>query len=402
MSIGGSRVDSALQKQWAQTMLGNYGLPRIELTHGRGAQVWDRLGNQYTDLIAGIAVSALGHGDPRIVHAATEQVQKLAHTSNLFAHEPGLLLARRLLELSHSQGRVLFTQDGATANEAALKLARLHGRSLSPQREAIVATNGSFHGRTMGALAVTGSAAKREPFAPFGFDVRFIDFGDTTQLVVIDESVAAVIIEPVQGEGGVVVPPAGYLAAVRAACDAAGAMLIVDEVQSGIGRTGEWFASIGQGVRPDVITLAKGLAGGFPLGAVIVEPQYIEVLKPGDHGTTFGGNPVSCAVALAVIDAIESDGLLTHVRTESEWLMAQLSALSLPNVQQIRGSGLWLGIVFSSHIASAVESAAFEAGFLVNAVKPDVLRLAPPLNVSRAELQSFVEALPRLISEVAA
>ena len=397
-----SRADAVTAARWGAVMLGNYGTPRIELSHGSGAQVWDRQGNQYTDLLAGIAVSTLGHGDPRIVAAVTSQAAQLAHCSNFYAHEPGLLLAERLLKLADSRGRVLFTQDGATANEAALKLARRYGLQLDPSggKQVVVAMNGGFHGRTMGALAVTGNPAKRDPFAPFGIEVKFLDYGDFAALSAVDASVAAVIAEPIQGEGGMVVPPPGYLAAVRRACDDAQALLIVDEVQSGIGRTGNWFASIAQGVRPDLLTLAKGLAGGLPLGAVIVEPQFADVLKPGDHGTTFGGNPVSCAAALAVLDAIEADGLLEHVQELGERLAERLHRLRLPRIREVRGAGLWLGIRFDADIAAAVEQAAFEAGFLVNAVKADVLRLAPPLNITWAELDGFVRELPRILEEV--
>lgn len=396
-----SRVDAALGDRWESVMLGNYGTPRVELTHGKGAQVWDRLGNQYTDLLAGIAVSTLGHADPRITAAVAEQVAALAHCSNLYAHEPGLRLAERLLQLAGSEGRVLFTQDGATANEAALKLARRYGWQQDPSggKQVIVAMRGSFHGRTMGALAVTGNPAKRDPFEPFGIEVRFLDYGDFRALEQVDAAVAAVIVEPIQGEGGMVVPPPGYLAAVRSACDAAGALLIVDEVQSGIGRTGHWFAAIAQGVRPDLLTLAKGLAGGLPLGAVLVEPAHRDVLQAGEHGTTFGGNPVSCAAALAVLDAISADGLLAHVQEVGEWFAERVHRLRSPEIKEVRGAGLWFGIQFRSDIAAAVEKAAFEAGFLVNAVKPSVLRLAPPLNIPRAELDAFADVLPTLIEE---
>lgn len=387
-----------LASEWNAAMLGNYGTPRVELSHGKGAYVWDVDGNRYLDLIGGIAVSTLGHGDERLAKAISDQAATLLHTSNLYAHRPGLRLAHKLLAIAQFDGRVLFTQDGATANEAALKLVRRWGQAQSPQRTRIIAMNAGFHGRTMGALAVTGNPAKREPFAPFGIDVQFVDYGDIDALkAALDSSVTAVIVEPIQGEGGVNVPPSGYLVDVAQATRANGSLLIVDEIQSGIGRSGDWFMSQAQGVKPDLMTLAKGLAGGLPLGAVLVSAQLSDVLKPGDHGTTFGGNPVSCAAALAVIDAIEADHLLEHVRQLGTWLHQAIRQLEIPQVKEVRGRGLWIAIAFDAPIASAVELAALKSGFLVNAVKPDAIRLAPPLVVSQDELRSFVEELRGLV-----
>jgi acetylornithine aminotransferase len=309
-----------------------------------------------------------------------------------------------LLALADSQGKVFFAQDGATANEAALKLARRHGLSVAPDgsKQVFVAAHNGFHGRTMGSLAVTGNPAKRDPFGPFGYEVRFVDFGDVDALTsAMDSSVCALILEPIQGEGGLNVPPPGYLEAARNLATTFNAVFIADEVQSGIGRTGSWFASHAQGVRPDIITLAKGLGGGLPIGAMIVEPAFVDVLKPGDHGTTFGGSPISTRAALAVIDVIENDGLLAHVEMASDWLFQNILGLDHPAIQTVRGRGLWLAIVLTADNAAAVELAALEAGFLVNAVKPNAIRLAPPLNISVEELATFVAALPAILDRAA-
>jgi acetylornithine aminotransferase len=311
----------------------------------------------------------------------------LAHTSNLAIHDPGVRLAERLLELVGADGRVFFANSGAEANECAVKLARLHGRAGG--RLEIVAAHNSFHGRTLGALSITGNAAKREPFAPLPGPVTFVDYGDASALRnAVTEQTAAVVLEPTLGEGGVVPAPPGYLAAARAACDAVGALLIVDEVQSGIGRTGHWFASLAEGVRPDVITLAKGLGGGLPIGACIGLGPAGHLFRGGDHGSTFGGNPVSCAAALAVLDTIADEHLLDDVKRVGEHLAHGLSELG-----PVRGSGLWRGLVLSGDRAGAVETAARERGLLVNAVKPDVIRLAPPLILTEADVD---EALPLL------
>jgi acetylornithine aminotransferase len=298
-----------------------------------------------------------------------------------------VLLAERLLELVDADGRVFFANSGAEANECAVKLARLHGRASG--RVEIVAAHKSFHGRTLGALSITGNAAKREPFAPLPGPVTFVDYGDASALEAsVTEQTAAVVLEPALGEGGVVPAPPGYLAAARAACDAVGALLIVDEVQSGIGRTGHWFASIAEGVRPDVITLAKGLGGGLPIGACIGLGPAGALFEPGAHGSTFGGNPVSCAAALAVLDTIADQHLLDDVKRVGEYLGRELEKLGAA-----RGSGLWRALVLTGHRAGAVETAARERGLLVNAVKPDVIRLAPPLILTEADVD---EALPKL------
>jgi acetylornithine/N-succinyldiaminopimelate aminotransferase len=392
-----------LAARWDAVMMPNYGTPKVALARGEGCTVWDVDGRPYLDLVGGIAVSSLGHAHPAVVEAVSRQVATLAHTSNLAIHEPGVRLAERLLGLLGVEGRVFFCQDGATANEAALKLVRRHGWTSDPSggRLTVVATEGGFHGRTFGALAVTGLPAKREPFEPLPGPVRFVPYGDADALAeAVDESVAAVILETTLGEGGVVVPPEGYLAAARTACDAAGALLVVDEVQSGIGRTGAWFASTAQGVRPDVVTLAKGLAGGLPLGACIGLGPAGELFAAGDHGSTFGGNPVSCAAALAVIDTIEAEDLLTHVKTVGEHLAAALDSVEQPLLADHRGLGLWRALELTDPVAAELEAAARGAGFLVNAVRPDTIRLAPPLVLSVEEADSFLAALPGILDLV--
>lgn len=389
----------ALRKRFEAAMMVNYGTPPLALARGEGSRVWDVDGNRYLDLIGGIAVSALGHAHPAIVDAVTSQVAKIAHTSNLFVHEPGVRLAEKLLGLLHAdggRGRVFFCNSGTEANEAALKLVR---RRQGPGRPVIVAAEHSFHGRTMGALAITGKDSIREPFGPFGFEVRWVEYGNAAALSeAVDSTVAAVFLEPTQGEGGVIGAPAGYLAAARAACDAAGALLVLDEIQSGIGRTGVWFAHQAEGVLPDVLTLAKGLGGGLPIGACVGFGDSSTALAKGDHGSTFGGNPIACAAALAVLETIESEDILASVKTVGESLANGIDAIEHPLLGGVRGSGLWLAAVLTADRAPAVYVAAQQAGFLVNAVQPDAIRLAPPLVLTQPEADEFVAALPALLT----
>jgi acetylornithine/N-succinyldiaminopimelate aminotransferase len=389
----------ALRARFEAAMMLNYGTPPLAIARGEGSRVWDADGNRYLDLIAGIAVSALGHAHPAIVEAVTAQAGKVAHTSNLFVHEPGVLLAEKLLSLLHAEARVFFCNSGTESVEAALKVVR---RKQGPGRPVIVAADHGFHGRTMGALAITGKESIRAPFAPFGFDVRFVDYGDAAALRgAVDETVAAVVLEPTQGEGGVIPAPAGYLAAARQACDDAGALLVLDEIQSGIGRTGVWFAHQAEGVTPDVMTLAKGLGGGLPIGATIGFGEAGAALQAGDHGSTFGGNPIACAAALAVLDTIERDGILENVKAVGETLASGIAAIDHPLLTGVRGSGLWLAAVLSEAKAPAVNAAARDAGFLVNAVQPDAVRLAPPLILTQAEAAEFVGALPAILTQAA-
>jgi acetylornithine/N-succinyldiaminopimelate aminotransferase len=384
-----------LQEKYAASMMLTYGMPPVALARGSGCTVWDVDGNRYLDLIGGIAVSALGHAHPALIEAVTEQVGKLAHVSNLFLHERQVELAVRLIRLLGVDGRVFFGNSGAEANEAAIKLVR---RAQGAERPVIVAAEGSFHGRTMGALSLTGKSSIRAPFEPFGIDVRFVPFGDAAALEeAVRPDCAAVFLEPVLGEGGVVPGPAGYLKAARAACDQAGALLVVDEVQSGIGRTGEWFAHSREGVTPDVLTLGKGLGGGLPIGACVGIGKCGSALGKGDHGSTFGGNPVACAAALAVLDTIERDGLLANATTVGARLAAGIEPLGHPLVAGVRGTGLWLAIVLAQPVATAVAATAQRAGFLVNAAQPDAVRLAPPLILTAAEADAFTGALPAIL-----
>ncbi len=385
----------ALQKRFAAAIMPNYGLPPVAISRGTGCLVWDPDGREYLDLIAGIAVSSLGHAHPAIIEAVSRQVAEVAHTSNLFLHEREIELAERLLALLHADGRVFFANSGAEANEAAIKLVR---RCQGPGRPVFVAAEGGFHGRTMGALALTGKASIREPFGPFGLTVRFVPFGDAGALAAaVDADVAGVFLEPALGESGVVPAPAGYLRAARAACDQAGALLVLDEIQSAIGRTGAWFAHQSEGIRPDVLTLAKGLGGGLPIGACIGLGASGTGFAKGDHGSTFGGNPVACAAALAVLEVIERDGLLAHVTQVGEQLVASVEAVRHPLVAGVRGRGLWLAIVLTAEVAAKVEEAARQAGFLVNAVQPDAIRLAPPLILSAGQARQFADALPAIL-----
>jgi acetylornithine/N-succinyldiaminopimelate aminotransferase len=390
----------ALRQRFEAAMMVNYGTPPVALARGEGSRVWDADGNRYLDLIAGIAVSALGHAHPAIVDAVTAQVGRIAHTSNLFLHEPEVQLAEKLLALlqaeAHGGARVFFCNSGTEANEAALKLVR---RQQGKERPVIVAADHSFHGRTMGPLAVTGKESIREPFGPYGYQVRWVEYGDADALrAAVDDQTAAVILEPTLGEGGVIPAPAGYLAVARAACTEAGALLVLDEIQSGIGRTGVWFAHQAEGVTPDVLTLAKGLGGGLPIGACIGFGPSATALKTGDHGSTFGGNPIACAAALAVLDTIERADLLKNFKLVGHALASGIEAIDHPLLKGVRGSGLWLGAVLTQDKAADVTTAARQAGFLVNAVQPDAVRLAPPLILTQAEAEEFTAALPAILT----
>lgn len=386
-----------LTARWDNALMRNYGTPPVELVSGRGAFVTDADGKSYLDLLAGIAVNSLGHAHPAVVSAVSRQIAELGHVSNLYVHPVVVELAERLealLAVDHPV-RAFFCNSGAEANEAAFKIARRTGRSR------ILAAENGFHGRTMGALAMTGQPAKREPFEPMPAGVEYFPYGDIVALRELVEQApaetAAVILEPLQGEGGVVEPPEGYLAEVRALCTAHGVLMIVDEVQTGIGRTGSMFASRKAGVVPDVITLAKGLGGGLPIGACLGIGAAGELLTAGQHGTTFGGNPVACAAALAVLDTIETEDLIAHVDRLGKLLAAEIDCLDHPLVDHVRGRGLLLGIVLSEPRAKELEVAAREAGFLVGATGPDVVRLAPPLVLTEAQAAQFVSALPQIL-----
>ncbi|MFD8964749.1 acetylornithine transaminase [Streptomyces sp. NPDC059568] len=382
-----------LSQRWQSVMADNYGTPKLSLVRGEGAKVWDADGTEYTDFVGGIAVNALGHAHPAVVEAVSRQIASLGHVSNLFVAEQPVALAERLIQLFGRPGRVFFCNSGAEANEAAFKIGRLTGR---PH---MVATDGGFHGRTMGALALTGQPPKRQPFLPLPGDVTHVPYGDAAALrAAVTEETAFVIIEPIQGENGVVVPPKGYLEAAREITRATGTLLVLDEVQTGVGRTGHWFEyQAHQGVEPDVVTLAKGLGGGLPLGATIAFGPTAELLKPGHHGTTFGGNPVACAAGLAVLDTLAADGLLDQVKRLGEKLRDGIEALGHPLVSHVRGSGLLLGIVLTEPLAPQARQAAQDAGFLVNVPAPDVVRLMPPLIIGDAEVDTLLRALPGIL-----
>ena len=399
-----------LQKRFAAALMPNYGLPPLALARGEGCRVWDADGREYLDLFAGIAVSALGHAHPALTAAVTWQVNAIAHSSNLFLHEPEIDLAERLqLLLGTSAGpadaRVFFANSGAEANEAAVKLVRRYWQrqGQGQQHPVFVAAENGFHGRTMGALALTGKASIREPFGPFGIEARLVPYGDADALrAAAGPDCAAVFVEPCQGEAGVIPPPPGYLRAAREACDESGALLVIDEIQSGIGRTGHWFAHQAAGVTPDVLTLAKGLGGGLPIGACVGFGQFGSVLGKGDHGSTFGGNPVACAAALAVLDTIAADGLLAAAVAVGQQLSGGIAAIEHPLLAGVRGEGLWLAAMLTANAAADVEAAARRAGFLVNAVQPDAARLAPPLILTAAQASAFLGALPGILDDAAA
>jgi acetylornithine aminotransferase len=384
-------TNQELTARWQGALMNNYGTPRLALVRGEGTRLWDADGRQYLDFVGGIATNALGHAHPAVVEAVSRQIASLGHVSNLFMAEPPVALAERLLQLFGRDGRVFFCNSGAEANEAVFKLGRLTGRTR------MVATHGGFHGRTMGSLALTGQPAKQDPFLPLPGEVTHVPYGDAQALAA---DTAFVIIEPVQGENGVVVPPPGYLKAARAITAATGALLVLDEVQTGIGRTGHWFEyQAHEGVLPDVVTLAKQLGGGLPLGATVAFGRAAELLRPGQHGTTFGGNPVACAAGLAVLDTIENEGLLENVKRQSEKLRDGIESLGHPLVSHVRGAGLLLGIVLTESLAPRVQQAAQDAGLLVNAPAPDVVRLMPPLNLGDDEVDAFLRALPGVLDE---
>lgn len=380
--------------RWQTVMMNNYGTPPLALASGDGAVVIDIDGKSYLDLLAGIAVNVLGHRHPAIIDAVTAQLNTLGHVSNLYATEPGIALAEALVGHLGAPARVFFCNSGAEANEAAFKLSRLTGRTK------VVAAEGSFHGRTMGALALTGQPAKRAPFEPLPGDVTYVPYGDVDALAAaVANDTAAVFLEPIMGEGGVVVPPAGYLVAAREITSRHGALLILDEVQTGVGRTGTFYAHQRDGITPDVVTLAKGLAGGLPIGACLAIGAAGDLMAPGMHGSTFGGNPVCTAAALAVLRVLADDGLVHHADVLGKHLADGVEALDHPLVDHVRGSGLLRGVVLTAPEAKAVESAAREAGFLVNAAAPDVIRLAPPLVITQPQIDGFLAALPDILDK---
>lgn len=380
-------------KRWQKALQDNYGTPTIELVSGRGSVVTDSEGATYLDFLAGIATNVLGHAHPAIVKAVSTQVSTLGHVSNFYAHPNALELAEKLQKMTGDKNaRIFFCNSGAEANEAALKLSRKTGKYK------IVATKESFHGRTMGALSLTGQPSKRDPFKPLIKGVKHVPFGDSAAMKrAITKKTAMVIVEPIMGEAGVIVPPSDYLQNLRTYCDATGALLVFDCVQTGMGRSGDWFGYEYSGVKPDVITLAKGLGGGLPLGAMIALGSASTLFAAGDHGSTFGGNPIATAAALAVIKAIEKEKILTHVVKVSELLLAELALI--PGVTEVRGAGLLIGLTIDKPVAKALTKRCQELGVLINAPGESTIRIAPALNVSLKQAEKFIGIFSQAVKE---
>ncbi|BBY60633.1 acetylornithine transaminase [Mycolicibacterium sarraceniae] len=385
-----------LTERWSDVMMDNYGTPPLALVSGDGAVLTDEDGKTYLDLLGGIAVNILGHRHPAIVEAVTAQLNTLGHTSNLYATEPGIALAEALVDQLDAPARVFFCNSGTEANEVAFKITRLTGRTK------LVAAQGAFHGRTMGSLALTGQPTKQAPFEPLPGDVTHVVYGDIEELArTVDNETAAVFLEPIMGEGGVVVPPEGYLVAAREITSRHGALLVLDEVQTGVGRTGAFFAHQHDGITPDIVTLAKGLGGGLPIGACLAVGDTADLLTPGLHGSTFGGNPVCTAAALAVLKVLAAQDLVNRADLLGKTISHGIESLAHPLVDHVRGRGLLRGVVLTAPQGKAVETAARAAGFLVNAAAPDVVRLAPPLIISEVQIDDFLTALPAILDEAA-
>lgn len=384
----------SLSLSWTDLMMANYGTPSRTFISGKGCIIKDDQGNSYLDFLAGIATNVLGHAHPAIVKSVSAQVATLGHVSNFFAHPQGLLLASRLQAMTgDSNSRVFFCNSGAEANEAALKISRRTGRSK------IVAAQGSFHGRTMGALSMTGQPAKREPFTPLLKGITHVPFGDLAAMRrAVTKRTAMVIVEPIMGEAGVITPPDGYLAGLRLICDQTGALLVFDCVQTGIGRTGQWFGFEHEKVKPDILTLAKGLGGGLPIGATIAYGSTAQLLQPGDHGTTFGGSPISCAAGNAVLDVIVKNKLMQAARSHEKKIKTKLTPVS--GVKEVRGRGLLLGIELESAIAKKVAAALLDSGVIVNAANESTIRIAPPLIVTTLQIEKFISLFTKVLKEV--
>ena len=379
-------------KTWQQTTQNNYGIPALALVKGKGLVVTDADGKQYLDFLGGIATNVLGHAHPAIVKAVSKQIAQLGHVSNFYAHPNALALASKLIAMTGDKtARVFFCQSGAEANEAALKLSRCTGRNR------VIAAQGAFHGRTIGALSMTGQPAKRAPFLPLLKGVKHVAFGDIDAMRrAINKKTAMVILEPIMGEAGVIIPPTDYLAAVRELCDKHGALLVIDAVQTGMGRTGDWFGYEYSGIKPDVITVAKGLGGGLPLGAMIALGNAATFFQPGDHGSTFGGNPVTTAAGLAAISVIEKEKLMEKAVMHHEILLTEIALI--PGVKEVRGAGLLIGIELDKNNASVIAQSMMDAGVLVNAANPSTIRIAPALTVSPAQIKKFITVLRKVLS----
>ena len=381
-------------KRWQKAIQDNYGTPSIELVSGKGSVVKDANGNTYLDFLAGIATNVLGHAHPAIVKVVSKQISTLGHVSNFYAHPNVLELAEKLQKLTGDKSaRTFFCNSGAEANEAAFKLSRKTGKYR------VVATQEAFHGRTMGALSLTGQPSKRNPFKPLIKGIKHVPFGDSSAMKrAITKKTAMVIVEPIMGEAGVIVPPSDYLKNLRQYCDEKGALLVFDCVQTGMGRTGDWFGYEYSGIKPDVITLAKGLGGGLPLGAMIALGSAAQLFEAGDHGSTFGGNPVATAAALAVISSIEKEKILAHVDQVGAFLLAELALT--PGVSEVRGAGLLIGLTLDKPVAKSVVKKCQELGALINAPGDTTIRLAPALNVSMKQAEIFIAIFKRALKEV--
>jgi acetylornithine aminotransferase len=386
-------TNKKMLNRWNSVVQNNYGTPSIALTKGKGIIVTDADGKIYLDFLGGIATSILGHAHPAIVKAVTKQVSTLSHVSNFYAHHKGITLAEKLVAMTgEKSAKVFFCQSGAEANEAAFKLSRRTGKVR------VVAAQGAFHGRTMGALSLTGQPSKREPFLPLVKGVKHVPYGDIEAMrKAVSKKTAMVIIEPIMGEAGVIVPPIDYLQQIRTICDDKGALLVIDAVQTGMGRTGDWFGYEYSGITPDVITLAKGLGGGLPLGAMIALGKAAELFQPGDHGSTFGGNPVTTAAGLAAIEVIESKKLLNKVKQQGDYLIQELALI--PGIKEVRGAGLLIGIELETLKASEIATAMRDAGVLVNAANATTVRIAPALIVTDAQINKFISIFRKVISD---
>ena len=381
-----------LVDRWIVSIQNNYGTPGIALVKGKGVVVTDSDGNKYLDFLGGIATNILGHAHPAIIKAVSEQIATLNHVSNFYAHPNAINLAEKLIQMTgEKNAKVFFCQSGAEANEAALKLSRRTGKSK------VVAAQGAFHGRTMGALSLTGQPAKREPFLPLIKGVKHVPYGDIGAMrKAVTKKTAMVIIEPIMGEAGVIVPPSDYLKQLREICNDKGALLVIDAVQTGMGRTGDWFGYEYSGITPDVITLAKGLGGGLPLGAMIAIGTAADLFQPGDHGSTFGGNPVTTAAALAVIKVIETKDILSKVEKQGRFLIQELALI--PGVKEVRGTGLLLGIELETLDAKQIANSLSEIGILVNAANESTIRIAPALIVTDVQINKFISCFKKVVA----
>jgi len=379
---------------WSQNLMANYAPPSITLVKGKGSIVFDADGKKYVDMLGGIATNILGHSHPAVVSAVSRQIKTLSHVSNFYSHPNVIELAQLLVRLTgDKQSRVFFAQSGAEVNEAAIKLSRKTGRTR------IVAMTGSFHGRTMGSLSLTGQVSKRIAFMPLLKNVKHVPFGDVRKAQkAINSKTAMVIVEPIMGEAGVIVPPLNYLKEVREACTKHGALLVVDAVQTGIGRTGQWFGYEYSGIKPDVITVAKGLGAGLPLAAMIAIGKTSQLFEQGDHGSTFGGNPVTTAASVAAIKWIERNKVLNKCKADFKYLALNIG--SVAGVSEVRGAGLLIGIALQKNNSTEVAAALQAKGFLVNAANPNTIRIAPALNISRRELSLFVKTFKEVMSDV--